>query len=204
MEFRLDIETYNSLKRNPDLSGVSEERIRDEFIKLLKRAKDLKKALARLKELSILHQLFPTLKIEIDKIGDSPLVTVALMLRNNIDEPPYELRRLQTQLNQSRWFLDEIGIISYLVRLQNLSPTTAFQLKKSEKRCKVSTKEIIDFLLRMDKNPQLIRAYCRYQITTDPIGLMSMGFKNADLGKELERIETELFLEILKEELDDL
>ena len=192
---------YLSLKANSDLSGVSPERIRDEFLKLLARSKNLHKSLSLLKDLGMLHQLFPMLNIEIDKIGKFPLVTVALMLRNNIKEPPYDLRELQLQLNKSRWQLEEIATISHLIRLQGLTPTKAFQLKKGQKRCKVAQEEIVNLLTIVGKSTEMIQAFCKYEITTDPENLLTKGYKNAELGKELERIETDLFLTILKEEL---
>jgi len=195
---------YASLKINSDLSGVSGERIKDEFVKLLNRSKDIFKSFALLKELGMFKYIFPDLDIALDLVSTFPIVTTALMLRNNIDEPPKELRRLQLQLNNCKWSIDEIGIISYLIRLKDLSTTTAYHLKKAEKRCKVRPYVIIDFLTKIEKDLSLINAYSRYEITTEPDGLMKLGFLNQNLGTEIERIETELFLEILKEELDDL
>ena len=197
----LSEDLYVSLANNSDLSEVSRDRIMDEFDKLLKRSKNIHKSLALLKELGMLHQLFPDLKIEIDLVAKDPTVTIALMLRNNIDEISdeviYPMPRLQNQLNYCKYTVVEIAIISYLIRLKDLSLHNAYNLKKAERRCKVRKEQIKEFLSALDIPKYIIEAYLQYEITTVPQDLMNKGFLGVSLGVEIERLETILFFKIL-------
>ena len=191
---------YSSLQKNSSLEGVSPERIKDEFDKLLLRSKDIHKSLALLNELGILSQLFPNLNIDIDLIGKNSIVITALLLRSNIfPEDKYPFKRLQDQLNASKWKIEEIGKICYLLRLQNLSADNAYWIKKSEKRCKVNKTEIEEFLKIIGKPDYLIDSYLSYELSVDPSPLMEQGYSYIQLGAEIEKLETSLFLEIIKD-----
>jgi tRNA nucleotidyltransferase/poly(A) polymerase len=195
-----------SLRTCSDITSVSPERIRDEFLKLLKGAKDLRRSIDTLRYLRFMHQIFPNLSVLIDKLAIDPIVTVALMLRDNVDEvteeTPYPFKRLQHTLNALRWTIDEIATICYLIRLTDLGPSRVYFLKKQEKRCSVTPEQIRQFALAIGKDPVLIETYLQYEITTDATALVSMGFEYNALGAEMERIETKLFLDLLKTNLD--
>ena len=203
----LEASLDESLRGCSDITSVSPERIRDEFYKLLKGAKNLRKSIDTLRYLRFIHQIFPNLTVKTDILAKDPIVTVALMLRDNVDEfteeTPYPLKRLNQTLNSLRWTIDEIAIICFMARLQDLSATKAYFLKKQERRCRITKEQIREFLTVLGKDKNLIDAYLEYEITTDATALTAMGFQHDALGAEMDRIEIGLFVDILKHKMDE-
>ena len=202
LDGELENELYKSLEMSSDISSVSKDRIKDEFFKLLSRAKNINSTFKLLEKFGFLSQVFPNLSVKIDKHGKLPLVTAALMLRDNVDEISEEIRypmqRLQKQLNVCRWLSSEIDIICYLIRLLDLKPDNAFQLKMAERRTKITQEEVEELLIAGGKWQELIDAFLEYKVTVKPDDLSAEGFEGIPLGRERERRETILFNEVLK------
>ena len=112
----IDSETKKSLIRNNDISGVSKERIRDEFMKILSSAKSIDQAIGFLWDLGFMSQIFPELEVNPDNSDSSiHLCCIALLLRDN---DPVELPK---KLNKLTYTIDEVNFISFLVSFQKLS-----------------------------------------------------------------------------------
>lgn len=201
---KMDSELMDALRTNSDITGVSPERIRQEMVKILENSQDIGKTIHLLQYLRFIHQIFPNVWVKNNLFGKYPMSNLALMLRENIDkEEKYPLKRLQTSLNEMRWQIDEISGICFLIRLQELTPETAYQLKKAQGRCKIKDHEVIDFLEAIGKPAELIKAFNEYRISINPLPLMDLGLKYEDLGKEIERLETQLFLELVNKHEDE-
>lgn len=201
---KMDSELMDALRTNSDITGVSPERIRQEMLKILENGQDVGKTIHLLQHLKFIHQIFPDVWFKNDLFGKYPMSNLALMLRENIDkEEKYPLKRLQTSLNAMRWQIDEISTICFLIRLQDLTPENAYQLKKAQNRSKVRSHEITDFLTAIGKPTELISAFNEYQLSVNPLPLMDLGLRHEDLGREIEKIETKLFLETLNKHTDE-
>ncbi len=136
---KMDPELMDALRGNSDITDVSPERIRQEMVKILEHGQDIPKTIHLLEHLRFIHQIFPYVSFRNNLFGKFPMSNLALMLRENIDkEEKYPLKRLQTSLNSMRWQIDEISSICFLIRLQELEPETAYQLKKSQNSSKVT------------------------------------------------------------------
>ncbi len=191
---KMDPELHSSLKNNSSLQGVSPERIRDEFLKILKSAKDHRKSLDMMEEYGFLDQIFPGLDIETDQVSTFPLVMVALMLRNN----PVE--KVVKTLNKLTWTDEEIKKIAFLIALQSLSPANAYDLKKREKIARFYyLEEIEDFAEKAGIDESLMKAYFEYSPSVSSQELMDLGFSGPELGKEIKRREEEAFIKVLED-----
>lgn len=189
---RMDPDLHSSLKKDSSISGVSPERIRDEFLKILKSAKDVKKSVEMMDDYGLLEQIFPGLLIHVDRVSDFPFATVALILRGNPAE------KVSRGLNKLTWTDDEIKKISFLISLQGINPESAYDLKKMEKIAKFYyLDEIEDFAKKAGIDPVLIKAFLKYIPRVSSQELMDLGFSGQDLGKEIKRREAKSFLQLL-------
>jgi len=189
----MDPALHTSLKQDNSLSGVSPERIRDEFLKILKSSKDVIKSIKLLQEYGFLEQIFPGLEIQTDKVSQSfPMATVALMLRDN---PP---QTVEKELNKLTWTSEEVNQISFLLNLLKLSENNAYELKKKERLARFYYLEEIDeFAKKAEIDPKVIKAYFSYEPGVKSEELMAQGFKGPELGLEIKRRESERFKRLL-------
>ena len=186
--------TRESLEKNPDISEVSRERIRDEFLKILASAKSVDSAIEMICDLGFMSQIFPDLDIDIQKSGSSiPLCCISLLLRNN---DPLEISK---KLNRLTYTIDESQLISFLISFQNLSVSTAYELKKRQYKMRDTVPSIRDFSERIGMDQKIVRAFLNYDTSVKGQDLLDLGLSGKELGDEMARRETEIFLNILNE-----
>lgn len=192
---KMDPELHSSLKANSSLKGVSPERIRDEFIKILKSSSDILDSLEMLEDYNMLSQIFPELETRVDKASKSfPMATVALILRDN---PP---EKVEKELNKLTWTTSEINQISFLLNLLKLSENTAYELKKKEGLARFYyPEEIEDFAKLAGIDDKLMKAYFKYSPTVKSEDVISQGFAGPEIGKEIRRRESQNFKSILED-----
>jgi tRNA nucleotidyltransferase/poly(A) polymerase len=191
---QLDAETYNALKKDPELREVSAERIRDEFfVKTLGIAKSIRKAVDLLNDLGFFPYIFPDLKVNTDEVIEgSPIGTVALMLREN------DPNKLKNTLIDYRYEAPEASAVTFLIRLQGLTPDNAFLMKKMQDRSSLKDDpETVREFARRFVSEKLADAFADYKVTTSGTELEEQGFKGEAIGKEMNRVETEKFKALL-------
>jgi len=192
---KMDPELHNSLKFNSSLKGVSPERIRDEFLKILGSSSNVLGSLEMLEDYGMLSQIFPGLETKVDKVSKSfPMVTVALILRDN----PVE--KVEKELNKLTWTSGEINQIAFLLNLLKLSENTAYELKKKEGLARFYyPEEIEDFAKLAGIDDKLMQAYFAYSPRVKSEDVMTQGFTGPEIGKEIRRREAQNFRSILKD-----
>jgi tRNA nucleotidyltransferase/poly(A) polymerase len=194
MGAELDEDTYEALKADPSLEGVSPERIRDEFLKILTTAKDLQHAVNALEDLGFIPYIFPGLRVETDEVvkGD-PISTIALMLYDN------SFTEVNKKLNKLTWTKDEVSAISFLIRLGSLEEENAYEMKRIQERSslKDDPETVERFALRIMPK-KLAQAFASYKITTSGDELEAQGFEGRALGEKMKEIETEKFAKHLQ------
>ena len=194
--YKLDPALENSLRTNSDLSEVSPERIKDEFLKTIISAKDIEKTLEMIKDLGFFKYIFPGLEVEID-LGrkKDPYVTTALILRKNT------IQVLEKILGKLTWTSSfpthEIPRILFMNAMQGLSVDSAFDLKKFEKKCNITDwSEVQRFCNIVGIDPGFLDNFHHYEITTSGDELLAQGLKGAEVGKRMREVEREKFSEI--------
>ncbi len=190
---KIDQETHQSLVKDPIFHNISVERVRDEFLKILSSAKNVREAISLLESYGMLTQVFPGFKLDTDLLSESfPIVTVALMLRNN------PIEKIESGLNKLAWTSEEIAKITFLIRLVTLSPDNAYEIKKRMKVIKFYyLEEILDFCRIAGIDSKLIDSFLKYEPSVSTQELMDLGFKGPDLGREIKKREADEFQKIL-------
>lgn len=193
---KIDPETALAIKTDNSLSGVSPERIRDEFLKGIKSAIKPTYFLEMVSEFNLWPQIFPTLDVNKDfKDTNNIAVQLGVLLSPNTGDP----RKLAKILNGLKYSADEIVQAVFLVEFHGLNPDNAVRLKKQFKKSKLSDKDLEEFAgLMGEPDMKLVKAFNQFDFTVSGEELQAQGFKNLQLGQEMDRREKENFLGLLK------
>lgn len=140
----LDKGTLNALKTNNSIEGVTPERIRDEFVKGLKKALSTKFYLQMCNSLGYLKQILPDLHISKDFIDSKNyLIAIAYLLRkNNLNDVKDKLTELTYQTSKNP---KEVGIIMFLISLIKFEPKFIVEYKRLQNRFKVDNNTVLEF-----------------------------------------------------------
>ena len=140
---KLDKDTYNALKDDSTLTGVSVERIRDEFIKSLKSATSTKKYMELIDKLGYTKLILPNIKVSKPYIDENDyIVFLSYILRDNkTAELGKKLHKLTYTMKNSK----EIPSILFLMSLHKFTPEQIFQYKKSQDRTSLTDDQILTF-----------------------------------------------------------
>lgn len=195
---KMDEDTADAIKSDPNLTEVSPERIRDEFDKGIRTAKEPRKYLDLMKDLGLLDQVFPGMKIDSAHFmptKDLP-VQLAGLLRQN------DPKRIAKMLHEMKYPKREIEQTLYLLKLQNLDTKSASRLRKAHKAFKVSPVQIVQFARNTGKpDRKNLRAYFKYLRKPAALGgdeLKARGLEGPEIGKAIQKAEEEAFEKLLK------
>lgn len=189
----LDPETAAAIKKDNSLAGVSGERIRDEFLKGIKSAKSVPQFLSLVAEYGLFEQIFPGLVVNRNFISSKSVpVQLAALLRDN----PY--KQIPGKLNNLKYPADEASAVQFLVMFQDLFADNAFRFKRLFKNSRLSSAELTDFARAIGRpDERLVQAFIRYEPSVSGAELQSQGYSGQELGREMERRETEIFKRLL-------
>ena len=135
-----DKDLLMALQKDPTLNGVSSERIRDEFVKSIKSAKNPQKYIEMNDKIGFTKLILPNLKVTKPYLNDNDYILfLASLLRRN----PISL--LSKQLNKLTYTNDERVNIVFLVSLQQFKPESVFDYKKLQQKTTLSDEQILKF-----------------------------------------------------------
>ena len=131
-------DTYAALKKNPSLNGVSGERIREEFLKSIMKAKSPKKYMELCDKLGFTEQILPGLKVSKPYINENDYILfLSWILRKN------DVSSLGKKLNSLKYSNNDIENIQFLNILQTFKPENIYKVKKFQERTTLSNNQII-------------------------------------------------------------
>ena len=182
---KLGKETENALRQNPSLRGVSGERIRDEFVKSIMKAKSPKKYLQLCDELGFTKQILPDLQVKIPYINENDYILfLAWILRKN------DVSSIGKKLNNLKYSKNEVENIQFLNILQNFKSENIMMVKKFQKRTTLSDSQIVKFGKYLGKDfNKLIKFKLSVKGNDVPSDL-----KGKDIGKAIQKMEKDKFL----------
>lgn len=187
-----------ALRKDSGLTGVSPERIRDEFLKGIKSAKSVVHFLNMIQKYHLFQWIFGKLILKergmqsVDAIEErDPAVLLAYLLVDN------DVNAVKKALNELKYTADEVAQISFLLSFKKLSVDNAYKLKKMQVNSKLSDNQIRKFAEWMGMDMKLVDAFLNFKLSITGQELMDLGFKGVDLGKEMEKRETEKFIAYL-------
>lgn len=184
---KLDQETYDAIKENNDLSGVSKERIRDELIKSIKSAGNINDMVSLISDLGLWSEIFPGLSVNTGPINtNDPVLVISMLLRDNRNN-------IGKILNSLKYTSNEANQVSFLISFQNLDVDTAYMLKKQSLKTGLTDEQLRLFGNMVGIPPNLVNALINFELSVK--GSDVQGFKGPEMGREIARLETERFKE---------
>lgn len=144
----IDAETAKAIKKDSDLHDVSPERVRDEFVRGIASAQDPKKYLKMIKDLGLFDQVFPGLKINSEYL-DTPdaIMQMVSLLRDN------KLGDIGRVLKDMKYTKDEIKHVLFLLKMRDLDPKEAYELKRGFKAVKANPADVLAAAKLLGKPP---------------------------------------------------
>lgn len=183
-----------ALTKNASLEGVSGERIRDEFLKGLKKAHSTSHFLQTYDKYKLFDWVFKGLSVDKKFINDKdPIIVIADMLKsNNIDT-------LGKILNNLKYSAEEVKAIRFLVAMLKLNIDTAVTLKRAQEHAGVTPEQIKNFCKREGVASDLFNAFIKFNLSVSGPEIMDKtGIKpGPELGKAINQAETDNFKKLL-------
>ena len=181
---KLGKETEKALRQNPSLKGVSKERIRDEFVKSIRKAKSTKKYLQLADSLGFTKQILPGFQVKVPYINENDYVLfLAWILRKN------DVNSIR-KLNGLAYPNQEIVDIQFLNSLQNFKPENVFLIKKFQEKTKLSKGQILKWGKYIGKD---FKKLVRFKLSVKGSDVPS-DLKGKEIGKAIQNMEKDKFL----------
>ena len=181
-------DTWAALKKNSDISGVSAERIRDEFIKGVTKAKNVPNYLKMLRTLGMFKQIFSGLSVSPSskKTNNYKLQMADMLWTNGADKVKGKLNRLKytNQEVNDIWFL-------MVLRLPGWPIDNLPMIKNLQKNVKLSTSDIKQWA-KMNNNKNIIKIW-NHKLSVTAKDAIAKGLKGKDIGDYIKNKEAELF-----------
>lgn len=198
-DFELDEFTSMALLADNSLEGISPERVRDEFVRSIASAKDIRKLLTLYNFYNLWPQVFPGLNVNAFGVNERRFThLMALLLDGN--DPDIVSKRL----NELRYSENEYRPVSFLLRFRDMKPIDSFRMRKQFQISKLTPGDLIGYaFLRGAPDMAIVLAFGAY-VLGEPVkgdDLLAEGYSGRGLGVEMERRELELFTKLYKKVL---
>jgi tRNA nucleotidyltransferase/poly(A) polymerase len=166
----LDEDIINCLQMDSSLSGISSERIRDEFIKGIKTAKSVRNFIKLLSKFNLLGEIFLHDMFIHNNVGESRdhIIILAIMLRTLGGD---SLKKL---LNDKSFTKDEVKGVHFLTRLQVTGDMRVIGMKKEQKNSGLSKEQIREFARLIGMNGIFIDLFLDFELTVTGAQVMEM------------------------------
>jgi len=182
-------DTWAALKKNPDISKVSKERIRDEFIKGIKKAKSVPNYLKMIDKLGMFRQIFPGLSIlKSNQRTNEYKLQIAYMLQTNGAD------KVRSKLNSLKYTNQETNDIWFLIKISNprevIDNLPSF--KNLQKNTKLTTSQIKQWV-KINSNKDILKVW-NWKLSVTSNDAKAEGWLGAGIGKYMREKEEELFI----------
>ena len=181
-------DTWSALKQNADLSGVSAERIRDEFIKGITKAKKVPNYFKMLKTLGMFKQIFPGLSVLHGnlKSNDYKLQIAYMLHTNDKDKVRSKLKSL-AYTNQE---VNDIWLLIHMSRpIEVIKDLISF--KKLQSNSKLTTSQVKQWA---NINSKHITKLWNWKLSVTSDDAKAEGWLGVGIGKYMKQKEEELFI----------
>ena len=181
---KLGKETEKALRQNPSLKGVSNERIRDEFVKSIKKAKSTKKFLQISDSIGFTKQILPGFQVKVPYINENDYILfLAWILRKN------DVNSIR-KLNGLAYPNQDIVNIQFLNALQSFKPQNIFMIKKFQEKTTLSDKQIIKWGKYIGEN---FKKLVNFDLSIKGSDI-SPDLKGKEIGKAIQKKEFDAYI----------
>ena len=175
-----------------DMKRISQERIWDEMKKAWKQAKDYNHYLDFFTKYDMWSEVFPGSNINTDLVDSKNFAIVIANLFKNENTNQLENRLVQDYRIENDLAKKVVFLISFL----NFTPEDVFDFYKKKQQSGINDTTILEWLDVNDIDDEWMIKFVNYKPTVSSEKLMKKGFKGADLGREIKRLEIEKFTEL--------
>ena len=184
---KMEQKTYEALRKNPNISGVSAERIRDEFIKGIKKAKNVANYLKLANDLKLLPQILRGLNIDVGfKNINDYIIQIAYLLRKN------NPMKVNNQLKSLKYHNQEVFDIWFLLTLIKFNPEDIYTYKTEQKKTKLSSSQLKQWGNLIGQG-SMITKMDRFKLSIKGNDVAKMGFRGKDIGDKIKDLEYQRF-----------
>ncbi len=189
----LDKSIHDSLTKDASLEGISNERIRDEFLKGLAKSSSVVYFMNLLDKYNLFNWIFPKLNINGNYIEEKDyILNLATLLKEN---DSIELSKI---LNQQTYTRKEIANILFLLSLLYLNEDNAYEIKKKQGTSDLTNDQILKFADYNKLDTSLIKRFLKYQtgVTGKEVIDKYQVKPGPEMGKYIKQMELDRFKEI--------
>ena len=180
-------DTLSALKKDPSIKGVSVERIREEFVKSLTKAKKPSNYLKLANNLGMLQQILPGLSINKKFINSKDyIVQLAYLLKDNNPD------KLGNKLNSMRYTVKESTNVLFLVSLQNFKSEEIYMFKKFQEKTNLTIAQIKEYGKLIGNESDVVKM-AKFKLSVGSKDI-SKDLKGPEIGKAIKTKEKEKFL----------
>jgi tRNA nucleotidyltransferase/poly(A) polymerase len=189
-DFPLSEETKKSIRKNKSkLSIITRERIIDEFKKAFKQTKNFNKYLELITELDLWENIFTKSTIQTDLVDSKYFVIIMANLFKNENINSLWNKLVQEYKIESDLAKKVVFLISFL----GFKPDDVFDMYKKKQQSVIEDSTILEWLDVNDISDEWMIKFVDYRPSVSSEELMKQGFKGAELGREIKRLEIEKF-----------
>lgn len=197
----LDEDIQNAIKKDKTpVSGnglsLSQERIRDEFLKGIKQAQSVGYFTQLITKYNLWDWVFGRLVVTTEPLIETknPIVLIASLLRSN-DSSLVE----RTLVKNLKYTKEEAREIAFLIKFYQSLSGSHYKLRERFDTIGMEDETLRLFGNFMKMSNKLVESFLKYRITTSGDELKKMGFKDKEIGIEKDRLEKEKFQKIMNE-----
>ena len=184
---KMEQKTYEALRKNPNISGVSAERIRDEFIKGIQKAKSVSNYLKLANDLKLLPQILRGLNIDVGfKNINDYIIQIAYLLRKN------NPMKVNNQLKSLKYHNQEVFDIWFLLSLIKFNPKDIYTYKTEQNKTKLSSSQLKQWGNLIGQG-SMITKMDRFKLSIKGNDVAKMGFRGKDIGDKIKDSEYQRF-----------
>ena len=182
-------DTWSALKQNSDISGVSAERIRDEFIKGVTKSKKVPNYFKMLQTLGMFKQIFPGLSVLMYRLKTNDyILQIAYMLHTNDKD------KVRSKLKSLSYTNQEVNSIWLLIHMMDWREVILDlpSFKKLQDNSKLTISQVKQWAgIHSDKN---ILKLWNYKLSVTSKDALAKGLKGKDIGDYIKHKEAQLFI----------
>jgi len=177
-----------------EMKRISQERIWEEMTKAWKQAKDYNQYLDFFTYYDMWDEVFPGVNINTNLVDSKNFTIVMANLFKNEPSNGLEKRLIQDyKLPDSPESGKLASKVAFLISLFDFKPEEVMSFYKENQRTSIDDSTILEWIELNDIDDEYLIKFVNYKPTVSAKDLMDQGFKGADLGKEIKRLEVERF-----------
>tara|TARA_R110001583_G_scaffold150821_2_gene302800 strand:+ start:142 stop:1251 length:1110 start_codon:yes stop_codon:yes gene_type:complete len=185
---KMHADTYNALKQDSNLGGISRERVRDEFIKGIKKAKIPNKYLKLIDKLGMLQQILPNMKLNKKFINSNDhIIQLSYLLIKN------KATKVLPYLNIHKYTNQESKNVFFLISLLSFNPKNIFIVKKNQTLTSLNNGQLINWGKLIGKS-KLMSKIISFNLSVKGGDLAKQGFKGSQIQDKIKDVEYKKFM----------